>query len=225
VSGADIDIVPTDDLCLQRGDRLRVVAPVHRLGEISSYFGDSERELAELDYVALALGVSLGLLVARVPLPFAGTSLELGVAGGPLIVALILGKLGRTGRLVWAIPHEANSVLRELGLLLFLAGVGVSAGGNLGQVLSRDGLLILALGAIVTLVASAVAVTLASTWARSSVTSSLGAMTGMQTQPATLSAAFDLCGRSEETYIAYALVYPTAMIGKILLAQLIVIFA
>jgi putative transport protein len=222
---ADVDIVPSDDLRLQRGDRLRVVAPAQRLGEISRYFGDSERELAELDYVALALGVSLGLLLARVPLPIAGTSLELGAAGGPLLVALTVGKLGRSGRLVWSIPYEANLVLREFGLLLFLAGVGISAGGNLGQVLNRDGLLMLALGAAVTLLASAVALALASGWARASVTSSLGATTGMQTQPATLSAAFDLCGRSEETYVAYALVYPTAMIGKILLAQLIVILA
>jgi putative transport protein len=222
---ADVDIVPTDELQLQRGDRLRVVAPAHRLPEISRYFGDSERELAELDYVALALGVSLGLILARVPLPIAGTSLELGSAGGPLIVALLLGKLGRTGRLVWSIPYEANLVLRELGLLLFLAGVGIGAGGHLADVLSRDGLVMLSLGALVTLLATAVALTLALTWGRLSVTSSLGAAAGMQTQPATLAAAFELCGRAEETYVAYALVYPTAMIGKILLAQLIVMLA
>jgi putative transport protein len=222
---ADVDIFPTDELRLQRGDRLRVVAPVRRLPEISRYFGDSERELAELDYVALALGVSLGLLLARVPLPIGGTSLELGSAGGPLIVALLLGRLGRTGRLVWSIPYEANHVLRELGLLLFLAEVGIGAGAHLSDVLSRDGLVMLLLGALVTLLAAAVALTLALTWGRVSVTSSLGAAAGMQTQPATLSAAFELCGRVEETYVAYALVYPIAMIGKILLAQLIVMLA
>jgi putative transport protein len=225
VRRADVDIVPTDELQLQRGDRLRVVAPVHRLPEISLLFGDSERELAELDYVALALGVSLGLLLARVPLPIAGTSLELGSAGGPLMVALLLGKLGRTGPLTWSIPYEANLVLRELGLLVFLAGVGVGAGGHLGNVLSQSGLITLALGAVVTLLAAAVVLALALTWGRVSVTSSLGAAAGMQTQPATLSAAFDLCGRAEETYVAYALVYPTAMIGKIILAQLIVMLA
>jgi putative transport protein len=225
VRRADLDMVPTDELVLQRGDRLRVVAPVERLPEISRFFGDSERELAELDYVALALGVGAGLVLARVPLPIAGTSLELGSAGGPLIVALILGRFGRTGRFVWSIPYEANLVLRELGLLLFLAGVGLSAGGHLGDVMSRDGLAMLGLGAVVTLLAASVALPLAHTWGRASVTSSLGAATGMQTQPATLSAAYELCGRSEETYVAYALVYPTAMIGKILLAQLIVLLA
>jgi putative transport protein len=222
---ADVDIVPSDELRLQRGDRLRVVAPVGRLAEISLYLGDSERELAEVDYVALALGVFLGLLLAKVPLPIGRTSLELGSAGGPLIVALLLGKLGRTGRLVWAMPYEANLVLRELGLLLFMAGVGIAAGGHLTDVMSREGLLLLSLGAVVTLLAAAVALGLAHTWGGAGVTSSLGVTTGMQTQPATLSAAFELCGRSEETYVAYALVYPTAMIGKILLAQLIVMLA
>jgi putative transport protein len=225
VRRADIDIVPSNELRLQRGDRLRVVAPVQRLPEISRYFGDSERELADLDYVALTLGVALGLFLARVPLPIAGTSLELGSAGGPLIVAVVLGKLGRTGPLVWSMPYEANLVLRELGLLLFLGGVGIGAGGHLTEVLNREGLGMLSLGAVVTVVAAAVALTLAHTWGRAGVTSSLGATTGMQTQPATLSAAFELCGRSEETYVAYALVYPTAMIGKILLAQLIVMLA
>jgi putative transport protein len=158
-------------------------------------------------------------------LPVAGTSLELGSAGGPLLVALVLGRFGRTGRFIWSIPYEANLVLRELGLLFFLAGVGLGAGAHLGDVMSRDGVAMLGLGVVVTLLAAGVALPLAHTWGRASVTSSLGAATGMQTQPATLSAAFELCGRSEETLVAYALVYPTAMIGKILLAQLIVLFA
>lgn len=225
VRRADVDFVPTDELRLQRGDRLRVVAPVERLPDVSRFFGDSERELAELDYVALALGIAAGLLVARVPLPIAGTSLELGNAGGPLLVALVLGRVGRTRRLVWSMPYEANVVVREIGLLLFMAGVGVSAGGHLGDVVSRQGLTMLGLGALVTLLATALVLGLCQTWGRANVTSSLGTATGMQTQPATLSAAFEICGRSEATMVAYALVYPIAMLGKILLAQLIVSFA
>lgn len=225
VRRADVDLLPSEQLRLERGDRLRVVAPVDRLSELGRYFGDSERELAAIDYVAFTLGICAGLLLARVPLPIAGTRLQLGSAGGPLLVALVLGRLGRTGHLVWSIPHEANVVLRELGLLLFLAGVGLGAGGHLAEVYSEQGLVMLGLGAGVTFVASGIALALAHTWGRASVTSSLGATSGMQTQPATLSAAFDLSGRSEETMVAYALVYPTAMIGKILLAQLIVLLA
>ncbi|HWO12638.1 MAG TPA: hypothetical protein VNN80_24240, partial [Polyangiaceae bacterium] len=88
-------------------------APITRgrraMAEVGRFVGDSERELAEIDYVALALGVSLGLSLALVPLPIAGTSLRLGAAGGPLLVALFLGRLGRTGRLVWSLPCEAKT--------------------------------------------------------------------------------------------------------------------
>ncbi len=221
---ADLDIVPSPDLHLELGDRLRVVAPRQRLKEVSAFFGDSERELAEIDFAALALGLCAGLLLGRVPLPIFGTELELGAAGGPLVMALLLGRLGRTGPLIWAIPFEANSTLRDLGLLLFLAGVGTSAGGQLRGVMNQQGLTMLLLGALVTLVTTTVALALARKWAKASVISSLGVSSGMQTQPATLVAAFELSGRSEETYVAYALVYPVAMIGKILLAQLLALF-
>jgi putative transport protein len=222
---ADVDIVPSGDLRLELGDRLRVVAPAPRLQEIGAFLGDSERELAEIDYVALALGLCMGLLLARLPLPVLGARLTLGSAGGPLLAALLLGRLGRTGSLVWAMPFEANHTLRELGLLLFLAGVGVSAGGQLGGLLNQRGILIFALGAAVTLVTSGIGLAAMHRWARASVISSLGAASGLQTQPATLAAAFEISRGSEETYVAYALVYPMAMIGKILMAQLIVLLS
>lgn len=91
-------------------------------------------------------------------------------------------------------------------------------------VMSREGLVMLGLGATVTLSTTALVLSLARVWARAGVISSLGASSGMQTQPATLEAAYELSGNSEQTYVAYALVYPVAMIGKILLAQLIAIF-
>lgn len=218
---ADLDIVPSPDLRLELGDRLRVVAPTDRLPALSAFFGDSERELAEIDFVALALGLCAGLLLGQIPISILGTTLELGTAGGPLVVSLLVGRLGRTGPLVWALPYEANTLIRELGLLLFLAGVGTSAGGKLAGVLDQQGLAMLVLGAVVTLVTSGVALVLAELWAKASVVSSLGASSGMQTQPATLAAAYELGGRSEETYVAYAVVYPVAMIAKILLAQVI----
>jgi putative transport protein len=223
---ADVDLVPSGDMRLELGDRLRVVAPVSRLRELGECFGDSERELAEIDYVALALGLCAGLLLALVPLPLGGgRPLTLGTAGGPLVAALLLGRLGRTGSLVWSMPFEANQALRELGLLLFLAGVGVSAGGRFAGVLNVQGLIMLALGALVTLATTGVALLLMQRWVRASVITSLGAASGLQTQPATLAAAFEIAHRSEETYVAYSLVYPVAMIGKIVLAQVIVLLA
>lgn len=218
---ADFDLVPSPELRLELGDRLRVVAPTDRLQAVSAFFGDSERELAEIDITALALGLCAGLLLGQLPIPLGGTTLELGVAGGPLLVSLIVGRLGRTGPLVWMLPYEANTLLRELGLLLFLAGVGTSAGGMLASVINQQGLVIVGLGALVTLVTSVLTLVLAQAWAKASVISSLGVSSGMQTQPATLAAAYEFSGRSEETYVAYAVVYPIAMIAKILLAQVL----
>jgi len=218
---ADVDLVPSQDFRIEIGDRLRVVAPRERLPEVAKFFGDSERELAEVDFVGLCLGLCLGLALARIPLPLFGTEISLGVAGGPLVVALILGHRGRTGKVSWTLPFEINTVLRELGLLLFLAGVGVDAGAHVHRIASTEGALIFGLGASVTIVTMLSLVVLLRYWDRAPVIPTMGTLSGLQTQPATLATAFDLSGRSEQTYVAYSVVYPMAMIGKILLAQLL----
>ncbi|HSW31259.1 MAG TPA: TrkA C-terminal domain-containing protein [Longimicrobiales bacterium] len=218
---ADLDLLPSGDMKLALGDRLRVVAPKSRIPELAAFFGDSEKALAELDFVALAAGIMAGLLLANVPLPAPSGQMKLGIAGGPLLVALVLGRLGRTGPFVWSVPYESSATLRELGLLLFLSGVGVGAGAALGEMDGSSGLAMLGLGVVVTLVTSATVLTLGPLLGRSTFIGSLGAASGTQTQPATLAAAYEISGRSDEVYVAYALVYPVAMIGKILIAQLI----
>lgn len=218
---ADVDLIPSQDFRIETGDRLRIVAPRERLPEIAKYFGDSERELGEVDFVALALGLTLGLALARVELSLFGSQVSLGIAGGPLVVALVLGQRGRSGPLRWTLPFEVNSLFRELGLLLFLAGVGVRAGAHVHRIASQEGLLLFALGAVVTTVTTATLFLLARYWEKAPVISTMGTLAGMQTQPATLAAAYDLSRRSEDTYVAYSVVYPMAMIGKILLAQLL----
>lgn len=221
VRRADLDLLPSNETRLQLGDRLRVVAPVARMPQLNEFFGDSERELSEIDTLALALGLTLGLLLSKLPLPLPSGSLTLGVAGGPLLVGLVLGYLGRSGRLVWSIPQEASSTLRELGLLIFLAAVGVSAGGALRSVALLQGLMLFGVGAIVTLATSSVALWSFSRWGRADAIQTLGACTGTQTQPATLAVAHEISGHSEQTYVAYAIVYPMAMVAKILLAQML----
>jgi putative transport protein len=221
---ADVDVLPSPAMRLELGDRLRVVAPTAKLTEIAKYFGDSERSLAEIDFVALALGLSAGLLLAQLPL-WPGSELELGIAGGPLVVSLILGRVVRTGTLVWPLPYETSNVLRQFGLLLFLAGVGIGSGAQLVTIFDRDGLHLFGLGALVTLATNTLALTLLHVLGRASAAEALGGCSGAQTQPATLPAAYELSGRSEDAYIAYAVVYPAAMIAKILLAQLIALLA
>lgn len=219
----DVDIVPTDETVIELGDRIRVVAPRERMAEIARFFGESERELAELDYAAITLGISLGVLLGMVPIPISGGShLSLGFAGGPLLAGLILGKIGRTGPVVWAIPLAANQAIRHLGLLLFLAGVGVTAGGRFLQAIATSGWQLLLLGALTTIATTAIVMLLLRRVAFASVIGTMGAASGMQTQPASLARAHEIC-QSDETYLTYALTYPVAMVGKILLAQLLVV--
>jgi putative transport protein len=191
------------------------------MAELNEFFGDSEREIWDIDLLALALGIAAGLLLGQLPLPLPGGTLSLGIAGGPLLTGLLLGYVGRTGNLIWAVPHEASAALRELGLLLFLAAVGVNAGSQLRGIALIEGLKLCAAGAVVTLLTSTVALWFFSRAGRAGVIQSLGACSGTQTQPATLAAAHELAGHSEETYVAYAIVYPVAMFAKILLAQLL----
>ncbi|MEZ4445873.1 MAG: TrkA C-terminal domain-containing protein [Polyangiaceae bacterium] len=218
---ADADLVPSSDFRIEPGDRLRIVAPRAQMTAIAEFFGDSERQLADVDFFGLALGLCVGLLLARVPIPLGEAQLSLGVAGGPLLVGLVLGRLGKTGRIHWTLPYETTHALRELGLLLFLAGVGVSAGSALAQLAWNSAVRLLGLGALVTLITTVVALVVTRLWAKEGSVATLGVSSGMQTQPATLAAAFELSGKSEATYVAYAVVYPVAMIGKILLAQII----
>lgn len=221
VRRADLDLLPSSETRLQLGDRLRVVAPVARMPELNEFFGDSEREIWDIDLLALALGIALGLLLGQLPLPLPGGALSLGLAGGPLLSGLLLGYVGRTGNVIWSVPHEASAALRELGLLLFLAAVGVGAGGQLRGVALTEGLTLFAAGAVITLLTSTVALWFFLRPGRAGVIQSLGACSGTQTQPANLAAAHEISGHSEETYVAYAIVYPVAMFAKIILAQLL----
>ncbi|MGL4649646.1 MAG: aspartate:alanine exchanger family transporter, partial [Caldilineaceae bacterium] len=114
----DIDFVPDGNTVVELGDRVRVVANRERMKDVSEFFGDSYKHLSEIDLLTFGVGMSLGLLLGLVPIPLpGGVTVSLGSAGGPLVVALILGALRRTGPLVWTIPYSANLTLRQLGLI------------------------------------------------------------------------------------------------------------
>ena len=137
----DMDIVPTPDLTLEFGDRVGVLMPPERKEEIRQHFGDTVKATAEFSYVSLGLGMVLGVLLGLIPIPIPGVgTVTLGIGGGPLIVALILGKLRRTGPLLWVMPLPANIVLRNFGLAMFLAAVGINAGQPFVRTVSESGL-------------------------------------------------------------------------------------
>lgn len=220
---ADLDIVPGYEMKLELGDRVRVVMPSDKVAEVTNFFGDSEKGISQLDYTALTLGISLGVLIGMIPIPVPGGAyVSLGFAGGPLVAGLVLGKLGRSGPLVWTLPLEANQAIRHIGLLFFLAAVGVMAGGRFLEALAGSGWRLFVLGFCTTTVTTAMTLLLLRHYGKGTVVESIGATAGMQTQPATLARAYDM-SQSDETYVAYATTYPVAMVGKIVIAQLLVI--
>jgi putative transport protein len=219
----DVDLLAADDLVVHQGDRIRVIAPRGRLGEVARYLGDSERGSGDLNPIGLSVGLSLGLLLGLLPLPSpAGGSFDIGLAAGPLLVGLILGRFARTGPVVWAVPYTASIALQQLGLLVFLAAAGSRAGGDLADALaSPEGARIFAAGMIVTLVAAAGLLVLARLL-RLGGPQLAGIVAGAQTQPAVLAFAQEKTS-DQRVGLGYTLVYPAAMIVKIVAAQLLVL--
>jgi putative transport protein len=217
----DLDIVPTPDTRLEFGDLVRVLTDKKNFALVSSYFGDSIRGTAETDFGSVAVGMVLGVLAGMLPIPIpSGPTIRLGLAGGPLLVALVLGKLERTGQIAWTMPASANFTLRQIGLLLFLAGVGTNAGFAFVATLRNNGLPLLAAGAAITFIMTLLTLGVGYKFLKIPFDSLIGLVSGLQTQPACLAFASNL-SKSENTAIAYAGIYPAAMIAKILLAQLL----
>ena len=223
VRRGDVDFLATDDLVVQQGDRVRVIAPRETLPEVAKYLGDSERGPADLNPIGLSVGLSLGLLLGVVPLPSpAGGTFEIGLAAGPLLVGLVLGRLSRTGPIAWAVPYNASIALQQLGLLIFLAAAGSRAGGELVDALgSPEGLRIFLSGLVIT-VAAAVGLVVVARLRGLGGARLAGVVAGAQTQPAVLAYAQERT-TDQRVGLGYALVYPAAMLVKILAAQILVI--
>lgn len=222
VRRGDVELLPSGETRLELGDRVRVVARRERMDEVTTFFGDSYRALSEVDIMALGLGLVLGLLLGLVPLPLpGGVTFQLGLAGGPLVVPLVLGTLGRTGRVVWQLPYSANLTLRQLGLVLFLAGVGTRSGYAFFDTLVRgEGLELFLAGGAITLTTASLTLLVGHFLFKIPMSLLTGMLAGLQTQPAVLGFATEQTGNDLPT-IGYATVFPLATVTKILLAQLL----
>ncbi|MGA2324704.1 MAG: TrkA C-terminal domain-containing protein [Bryobacteraceae bacterium] len=218
----DVDIVPAPETRLEYGDRVRVLTHRDRFPEISKFFGDSVRGMSETDFGSVAIGMVLGVLFGMMPIPLpGGNSVRLGLAGGPLLMALALGKLERSGRITWAIPISANLTLRQIGLLLFLAGVGTRAGFDFVQTLRSSGPQLLLAGAVLTFSVTLATMVVGYKVLKIPFDTLTGIVSGVQTQSACLAFATSQT-RSDAPNIAYAGMYPVATIAKIILAQILV---
>jgi putative transport protein len=219
----DVDLVADPDMQLELGDRVRIVAPPERMKEIASFFGDSDRALGEIDMLTFSIGMAAGLALGALTIPIAGGNFTLGFAGGPLLVGLLLGALGRTGPLVWQPPYAAGLTLRQIGLVLFLAGIGLRSGPVFSSAITEPAaLLAIATGAAVTASALIVLLVGGTRILRLPAQTLVGVLAGMQTQPAVLAYASDQLKDDRELSLGYASVYPLAIIAKIVIAQVLI---
>lgn len=188
---------------------------------IAKFFGDSFSSVSQIDYISTSIGIALGLLLGSInfPLP-TGSSFRLGFAGGPLIIALILGKIGRTGPIIWTLSYNANLTLRQTGLVLFLAGIGLKAGYAFSQSLSEYGFILLISGMIITFLNTVLALLAGIYILKIPFPILYGIIAGLQTQPAVLAYSNEEV-KSNAANVGYSIVFPVAMITKIILVGLI----
>ncbi len=220
----DHDLLPTAEMTLQLGDRVLVVAPRERLGEVAKFFGDSEKRITEVDFFSMGLGIALGVAVGLIVIPLGGDlTIALGSAAGPLIVGLILGRLERTGPIVWTMPMAANLTIRQLGLILFLAAVGLASGQAFANTaFTTTGLTVAIMAAVL------LTLTLLLLWWWNRVTGmsaprAAGAIAGFVGQPAILSHVNSLVDDSRTTS-GYAALFALGIIAKIVLVQAVAVF-
>jgi putative transport protein len=223
VRRGDDDRLATDDLELELGDRVRAVGTAERLAQAARLFGDSERRLAEVDALGFALGAAAGVALGTATVHVGSLDLQLGVGGGPLVTGLVLGVVSRTGPVTWQIPYAANQILRQLGILMFLACAGLASGTALADaVTTRHGATLAIAGAIVAIVFAAAVPLVLAVATRRDPTDTAGMLAGIETQPAALAYATDRTDGDETVSRAYALVFPVAMLVKIVVVQLLV---
>jgi putative transport protein len=202
---------------------VRVLTRRDRLDAVGAFFGDSYRALSEIDILTFSLGLGVGLALGLLPIPLpGGVTLKLGLAGGPLIVALILGAWERTGPMVWSLPYSANLTLRQVGLILFLAGVGTRSGYAFLSTFSQGGgIAVFLAGAVITCVTALVMLWVGHRLLKIPMGLLAGMLAGLQTQPALLAFSLEQAD-NDLPNIGYAMVYPVAIIAKIVIAQLLV---
>lgn len=221
VRRGDKEFLPDGKTLLELGDTVRVAFPVDHFAEIQRLFGNSAKSGGEFDTLGLSLGICLGLFVGLVPLPFpGGIQVQFGVAGGPLIVGLILGNIKKTRSIVWRLSPNANMTLREFGLLLFLTGVGLKAGSSFLQTfLSSSGLSVLLSSFFIVFAECLLLLYLFQRVFGVALAPAVGMLAGFQTSPALLAFAQSHC-RDDEVVSRYAVFYPLATCVKILLVQI-----
>ncbi|GFE67726.1 aspartate:alanine exchanger family transporter [Chroococcus sp. FPU101] len=223
IQRGDAVLYPHSGLVLEAGDRIWTVARRTHFEKVRNFFGNSARSTSEVSYLALGIGMVLGVLFGLIPfpLPVLGT-FTFGAGGGAMIVSLILGWLGRTGYLTWTIPPSANLTLRNFGLTLFLAVAGMRSGPQFVKTVQETGFQLLGVGIAITLAVVFVAFILGSGFMRLSFDEVLGVVAGVTGNPAILAYAAKSVPTNKPE-LGYAIVFPTSTIIKIVVVQVLLV--
>ena len=223
---ADLDMGISAGLRLRFGDVLWLVGTEENLNLAAGILGNSIKEMNLVRLVPMFLGIALGVLVGCYPFTVGNmpAPLRLGLAGGPLLTAIVLSRIGCTGPLLWYLPANANLLLREFGIVLFLSCVGLKSGTHFVETLLQgQGLLWMAMGAVITLAPVMIISLIARAVLKLNFVNLCGLLAGSQTDPPALAFAHGMCG-SEAPSVAYASVYPLTMVLRIAAAQVLVVF-
>ena len=223
---AGVELVASQDASLQFGDILNLVGRPSSIDAVADMVGNAQQKLQQVQMLPVFIGVGLGVMLGSIPLYVPGfpVALKLGLAGGPLIMALILGRIGSIGKLYWFMPPSANLALRELGIVLFLAVVGLKSGGDFVDTLvNGEGMSWIGYGIFITAIPLITVGILARMFAKMNYLTLCGMLAGSMTDPPALAFANNLHTTSGAAALSYATVYPLVMFLRIITPQLLAV--
>ena len=223
---AGVELVASSDISLQFGDILNLVGRPSAIDAVANVLGNAQQKLQQVQMLPVFIGIGLGVLLGSIPVFVPGfpAALKLGLAGGPLIMALILGRIGSIGKLYWFMPPSANLALRELGIVLFLSVVGLKSGGDfIHTLVDGEGLSWVGYGALITAVPLITVGILARMLAKMNYLTMCGMLAGSMTDPPALAFANNLHPTSGAAALSYATVYPLVMFLRIITPQLLAV--
>ncbi len=215
----DVDSLVTSNTVLELGDRIRVLARKSDMKQIAQLFGDSYEHISHIDLLSFGFGMGIGILIGSIEMTLPGNIIfSLGFAGGPLVAGLVLSYLRRSGPILWALPYSANLTLRQIGLMLMLAAIGINSGSTFLQtMLSPVGPQMLLSGLLISVLAGILILFIGYKWLKIPFV----LLSGMVSHhPANLDFANNRAGNKIPTY-GYALAYPLLLIGKIIFVQVL----
>ena len=223
VNRAGIDLLASPDLRLQIGDRLTIVGEANSVNTVGKILGDEIKRLNNPNLLAVFIGISLGMLLGALPitLPGMSTPVKLGIAGGPIIVGILMGAFGPRFHLTTYTTMSANLMLRQLGIIIYLAGLGIDSGVHFFETVFRaEGLLWIGLGFLLTIVPVLIVGFIASQFFKLDYAHNVGMLCGSMANPMALSYA-NTTVDGDEPSVSYATVYPLAMFIRVISAQLV----